>query len=185
MHEGDGAGGSDTTDANYGTLSVVAGGAKGTSLVVVANNNGGDLIRGCINPLGGTNRDCSDLRFRVQNNGNVTADGSFTGGGADFAEYISGVGKRSQYEPGDVMVISATQDRAVELAAEPYSTAVIGVYSTDPALVGGGRYLDAQGNTDMLPVGIVGIVPVKVSAMNRPKSTITERWSSHSGRRRR
>ncbi len=66
------------------------------------------------------------------------------------------------------MVISATQDRTVELSTEPYSTAVIGVYSTDPAFMGGGRYLDDDGNTDMLPIGIVGIVPVKVSAENGP-----------------
>jgi hypothetical protein len=162
-----GPGGTDGTDENYATLSVVAAGGKGTSLAVQAATNGGDLIRACTGALGGTNtRECDNLRFRVQNNGTVTADGAFTGGGADFAEYISGVGKRSQYEPGDVMVISATHDRAVELAAEPYSSAVIGVYSTDPALLGGGRYLDDQGNTDMLPIGIVGIVPVKVSAEN-------------------
>jgi hypothetical protein len=32
--------------------------------------------------------------------------------------------------------------------------------------MGGGRYLPDDGKTDMLPVGIVGIVPVKVSAEN-------------------
>lgn len=172
LHEGDGAGGSDETDINYATLSVVAAGAKGTALGINANQ--GDLIRACTGVLGGTNtRSCSDLRFRVQNNGNVTADGSITGGGADFAEYISLAEEPSTvvaaghaYEPGDVMVISPTEDRAVELASEPYSTAVIGVYSTDPVVLGGGRYLDDEGSTDMLPVGIVGIVPVKVSAEN-------------------
>lgn len=168
LHEGNGPGGSDETDANYGTLSVVAG-STGTALMIGGGTNGGDLIRACTGALGGlTNRECDNLRFRVQNNGTVTADGTFTGGGADFAEYISGIGARDQYEPGDVMVISASEDRAVELAAEPYSTAVIGVYSTDPAFMGGGRYLDDDGNTDMLPIGIVGIVPVKVSAENGP-----------------
>jgi hypothetical protein len=164
-----GPGGTDGTDINYATLSVVAAGSKGTALAVNAANNGGDLIRACTGALGGTNtRECDNIRFRVQNNGQVTADGAFTGGGADFAEYIDGVGAASQYEAGDVMVISATQDRAVELARTPYSTAVIGVYSTDPAFLGGGRYLDANQQTEMLPVGIVGIVPVKVSAENGP-----------------
>ncbi len=172
LQEGDGPGGNDETDVNYATLSVVAAGAQGTALGVHANQ--GDLIRACTGALGGTNtRECSNLRFRVAANGNVTADGNFTGGGADFAEYIRLAEQPSvdlaadhAYAPGDVLVISPTEDRAVELASEPYSTAVIGVYSTDPALLGGGRYLDDEGNTDMLPVGIVGIVPVKVSAEN-------------------
>ena len=162
-----GPGGTDGTDENYGSLTVVAGGAKGTALVINANTNGGDLIRGCTGALGGTNqRTCSDLRFRVTNDGNVSADGVYKANGADFAEYIAGVGDRSHYAPGDVLVISATQDRAVELASKPYSTAVIGVYSTKPGMIGGGYLLDASGATDKIPVAIVGIVPVKVSAEN-------------------
>lgn len=168
-----GPGGSDGTDVNYGSLTVVATGAKGTSLIINANDNpggggGGDLIRGCIGPVTGTNRACDNLRFRVSNNGVVTADGNFTGGGADFAEYMDSVGGPLGYAPGDVLVISPDQDRAVALSSAPYATSVIGVYSTDPAMIGGGKFLDDDGNTDMIPVGIVGIVPVKVSAENGP-----------------
>jgi hypothetical protein len=163
-----GPGGSDGTDENYATLSVVAGGKNGTALLVNTSSTvpGGDLIRGCSSPISPSSRTCGDLRFRVTGDGNVTADGSITGGGADFAEYLDATGNRAAYEPGDVLVVSPDQDRAVALADTPYSTAVIGVYSTDPAVMGGGRYLPDDGKTDMLPVGIVGIVPVKVSAEN-------------------
>ncbi len=167
LHQG--PGGTDGTDENYGSLSVVSGGAKGTSLVLGNGQNGGDFLRACASPLGGsTNRECTDLRFRISNTGNVSADGAFTGGGADFAEYINATGSRRQYEPGDVLVIRPDQDRAVELSSAAYSTAVIGVFSTDPALLGGGKFLPDNGVTDMLPVGIIGIVPVKVSAENGP-----------------
>lgn len=163
-----GPGGTDNTDENYGALSVVAAGAQGTALMLSSSSGtpAGDLIRGCTSPLNLSGRVCGDLRFRVAYDGNVTADGAFTGGGADFAEYLDATGNRSSYEPGDVLIVSPDQDRAVALATEAYSTAVIGVYSTDPAILGGGRYLADDGTTDMLPVGIVGIVPVKVSAEN-------------------
>lgn len=168
LHQG--PGGSDGTDENYAALSVLAPNARGTALLVGTGttNPNGDLIRGCSVLLNVNSRDCSDLRFRVTGDGNVTADGTFTGGGADFAEYLDAVGSPTHYEPGDVLIISPDQDRAVALSTEAYSTAVIGVYSTDPAFMGGGRYLPEDGTTEMLPVGIVGIVPVKVSAENGP-----------------
>jgi hypothetical protein len=163
-----GPGGTDGTDENYGALSVVSAGPQGTALMISTGSGSpaGDIIRGCSSPLNLTGRLCGDLRFRVTHDGEVTADGAFTGGGADFAEYLDATGNRSSYEPGDVLIVSPDQDRAVALATEAYSTAVIGVYSTDPAVLGGGRYLADDGTTDMLPVGIVGIVPVKVSAEN-------------------
>ncbi len=49
-----GPGGTDDTDANYATFSVVAAGAKGTALAVSAATDGGDLIRACTGALGGT-----------------------------------------------------------------------------------------------------------------------------------
>jgi hypothetical protein len=166
FHEG--PGGEDGTDENYATLSVVAAGAKGTALLVSSNPTtpAGDLIRGCSSPVALTQRECGNLRFQVTSEGDVNIDGAVTGGGADFAEYLDAEGEHSAYEPGDVLIVSPNQDRAVALATEAYSTAVIGVYSTDPAILGGGRYLPDNGETDMLPVGIVGIVPVKVSAEN-------------------
>lgn len=162
IHEGDGAGGSDNTDENYGSLSVVATGASGTALLVGVTGNG-DLIRACSDA--GAARACPDLEFRVTNAGEVYADGTFHTPAADFAEMIRIRGSARLYSPGDVVAISTHADRTVELASEPYSSSVIGVYSTKPAFLGG--VLEEKGlNANKIPVAIVGIVPVKVSAEN-------------------
>lgn len=150
--------------ADYGALTLTNG-SDGTLLVLANGSSSGDLIRGCQGTVG--ERSCSNLRFRVTGAGNVTADGSFTGGGADFAEQIQVDGVAARLQPGDVLVISDSQDRAVELATKPYSTAVLGVYSTKPGFLGGTA---AQFNdpTGTVPVAFVGIVPVKVTAANGP-----------------
>lgn len=160
--------GSSHTVANqtidYGALTLANSG-DGT-LLVLANAGSGDYIRACTGS-GGTSRTCSDLNFRVQGNGNVTADGTFTGGGADFAERIEVDGAAARLQPGDVLVISDSKDRAVELATKPYSTAVLGVYSTQPGFMGGTAELHDNPN-GTVPVAFVGIVPVKVTAANGP-----------------
>ncbi len=164
-HEGDGAGGSDTTDINYGSLTVGAGGGGTTLVLGVLSGGTGDLIRGC-SGAAISGRSCPDLEFRVTKTGNVFADGSFTGGGADFAELIALDPQGGEVEPGDVLVISPQVDRAVALATEAYSTAIAGVYSTEPGFIGGGSADERDDN--LSPVAIVGIVPVKVSAENGP-----------------
>lgn len=165
IHESNGAGGSDATDINYGALTVV-GGNGGTALVlgVIGGTTPGDFLRGCSGVIAA--RSCPDLEFRVANNGNVTADGSFMGGGADFAELVTPDLSKGEVQPGDVLVISSNQDRAVSLSTSPYSSAIAGVYSTEPGFIGGGS---AEGeDQNRIPVAIVGIVPVKVSAENGP-----------------
>lgn len=130
--------------------------------VSVLDNTDSYIIRGC---AGGYDCSSSYLEFRVNGNGNVTADGSFTGGGADYAEMIKAEGSAAGLEPGDVLVISATQDRAVTKASSANDPALAGVYSTEPGFIGGGS-MDAQ--PGYIPVAITGIVPVKVTAANGP-----------------
>ncbi|GAB4481901.1 MAG: hypothetical protein Kow0088_24470 [Anaerolineales bacterium] len=166
IHEGNGSGGNDETDINYGALTVVGGGG-GTALVLgaIGGSTPGDLIRGCSGSFGST-RACPDLEFRVTNNGNVRADGSFSSPAADFAELIAVDPNSGDLEPGDVLIISPNVDRAVALSNTPYSTVIAGVYSTEPGFIGGGG---TEELTDgRIPVAIVGIVPVKVSAENGP-----------------
>ena len=62
-------------------------------------------------------------------------------------------------------MISTLQVREVALSGEPYSKAVIGVYSTEPAFIGGQPEADSE-LTGMAPVGMLGIVPTKISAEN-------------------
>jgi hypothetical protein len=49
-------------------------------------------------------------------------------------------------------------------SAEPYSTAVTGIYSTKPGTVG--RRQATAKSPDEVPMAMVGVVPIKVSAEN-------------------
>lgn len=86
--------------------------------------------------------------------------------GGDYAESVDVAGKRSAYEPGDVLVISSSQNGDVVKSNEPYSTLVAGIYSTKPGTVG--RRQTTPTSPDEIPMAMVGIVPTKVSAENGP-----------------
>ena len=124
----------------------------------------------------------TDIEFRADSSGNTFTDGAFTGGGADFAEMIEVSTGADTVEPGDVLVIDPQKVRSVIKSAAPRSTLVVGVYSTEPGFLGSiqewdvpnGRCQDVFDREDMaemfdeVPVGVVGIVPVKVTAENGP-----------------
>ncbi len=164
--EGNGPGGSDDTTADYGALSVVNSG-NGTALVLGVTGTG-DLIRACSAAVNA--RSCTDLEFRITSAGEVYADGTYHTPAADFAELIRAASPQARYQPGDVLAISPAVDRAVTLADQPYSTAVIGVVSTKPGFLGrpAGVEIESVESAEgqMVPVAIVGIVPVKVTAEN-------------------
>jgi len=141
--------------------SSAAGSPGATGLVVgILDNTDSEVIRAC---AGGTS--CTDafLVFRVHGNGNVTAKGAITPGGADYAEWISVEGDPATFEPGDVLVISSAQDRAVAKSTRANDPSLAGVYSTNPGFVGGGSMENQPG---YVPVAMMGIVPVKVTAAN-------------------
>jgi len=102
-----------------------------------------------------------NVRFKVTNAGNVTADGSISGGGADYAELLPAV---DGLHPGDVLVIGA--DGQLERSSLPAQPTVVGVYSTKPGFVGGGG--DETDPTGKVPLAVIGVVPVKASAENGP-----------------
>jgi hypothetical protein len=108
-----------------------------------------------------------NLRFRVLQDGNVRCDGAFTGGGADLAEAFDVEGSREEYEPGDVLVISAASDRRMTKSTTPNSGSVAGVYATKPGVL-----LAPHGAEDdidhLVPMGIVGVIPTKVCGENGP-----------------
>jgi len=108
--------------------------------------------------------------FRVSWSGNVYADGTYYGAGgvsagsADLAEMVAP--GETELEPGDVLVIGP--DGQMIRGSEPYQSSVAGVYSKEPGFIAGNK-LDEDGNpleTGHIPLAIVGIVPVKVSAEN-------------------
>jgi len=107
----------------------------------------------------------SNLRFSVDNAGNVTADGTFTSPAADLAEAFAVEGAKAEYAPGDVLVISERTDHTVEQSAEAYSSRVVGVYATKPGVLLGEKDADLS---DKVPMGVIGVVPTKVSGENGP-----------------
>jgi hypothetical protein len=125
----------------------------------------------------------TELEFKVDNDGDVYADGGFHCGrnfdcggdncteselepclydlqGADFAEVLPAA---ESAEPGDALVIGL--DGQLVVSSEPYQASVAGVYSAQPSYVGGAANLGEDGYA---PLAIVGLVPVKVSAENGP-----------------
>lgn len=159
-HEGDGAAGSDTTNINYGTFTVVAGGG-GTALVLGTLNetSPGDLIRACSGLITAA-RNCPDPEFRVTANGNVRADGTFASPAADFAELMAA---RPGTGPGDVLAMGP--DGLLARSTEAYQRTVVGVYATQPGFLANGDYADSESH---IPVAMMGIVPVKVSMTQGP-----------------
>ncbi len=86
--------------------------------------------------------------------------------GGDYAESVNVSGDHSKYEPGDVLVIAPDSNGDVVKSTEPYSTLVVGIYSTKPGVVGR-RQTGAQ-TPGEIPMAMLGIVPTKVSAENGP-----------------
>jgi hypothetical protein len=114
-----------------------------------------------------------DAKFKVSNIGDVFADGSYNCGlgpggepgtcvvqnsPADFAEMLPA---RQGLEPGDVLVIGP--DGRLARSTQAYQSTVVGVYSTQPGYLGGGEH---RGQEGYVPLTVVGVVPVKVSAEN-------------------
>lgn len=97
--------------------------------------------------------------FKVDENGNVSADGTYTSPAADFAEMLPAT---PNLEPGDVLAIGP--DGLLTRSAQAYQLNVVGVYSTQPGFLGGaGNEANARGK---VPLAVLGVVPVKASAEN-------------------
>jgi len=87
--------------------------------------------------------------------------------GGDYAESVQVAGGRSQYDPGDVLVIDPAVPGGFKKSSEVYSAMVAGIYSTKPGLIGR-RYTSPDKAGVEVPMALVGIVPTKVSAENGP-----------------
>jgi hypothetical protein len=158
-----GAPGRGALTVGNGFASSAAGSPGATGLVVtIVDASSSEIIRACAGGL-----DCSSiyLKFRVRGDGSVQADGAYTSPASDYAEMIMAEGSAATLEPGDVLVISAAQDRAVAKSSSANDPSLAGVYSTEPGFIGGGSMETMPG---YVPVAIMGIVPVKVTAANGP-----------------
>lgn len=151
-----------------GGISATAGfSSLGSAAVFNSNNTGnpadvvritslgtGDLIQAdwAITP------GAYDTVFRVSWDGNVTADGTFIGGGADVAEFFESV---DEVGPGDVVEIDPEVDGRFRRARSAFSTAVAGVVTTAPGLL---MNADASAAlSDGPALALAGRVPVKAT----------------------
>ena len=141
--------------AIYGETSTAASGGRFESdsgTAVYLKSDSGDIIQGY---------NAGQLVFKVSNEGNVYADGQYLSPAADFAEMLPG---EEDMEPGDVLAVGP--DGKVVRAGAGGVAAIIGVYSTKPAFIGGASL--EGGGEGLVPVAVVGVVPVKVTAENGP-----------------
>lgn len=96
---------------------------------------------------------------------NKAGRGFFNGGtqtnGADVAEAFDVEGSVSEYEMGDILVISTNTDRTVEKSSKPYSDLVAGVYATKPGVLLAEEHIDSD-LSGKVPMGVIGVIPTKV-----------------------
>jgi hypothetical protein len=88
--------------------------------------------------------------------------------GGDYAESVDVTGERTQYEPGDVLVVDSDHPGRFLKASGRYSTSVAGIYSTKPGLIGRRQTTDAKVASTEIPMAMVGVVPTKVTGENGP-----------------
>lgn len=105
-----------------------------------------------------------DNEFLFRTNGTAVADGSFTGGGADVAEWTPT--KDKTLSPGDVLIVDgSSKDGLVKKSdGTPYDKRLMGVVSTNPGLVAGGGEAESQHGVNDVLVALAGRVPVKISS---------------------
>ncbi len=103
-----------------------------------------------------------DNEFLFNTNGTALADGSFTGGGADMAEYF--LTAQPNLPKGTIMAIDRARKGQVVSATTSSGSPLIGVISTQPGLIANGGDADTDRSSDprFALVGLVGQIPTRV-----------------------
>lgn len=104
---------------------------------------------------------------RFDSTGRGFFDGGTQSGGADLAEMFDVEGDRNSYAPGEVLEISVHASRRVTRSTTPYSTLVAGVYATRPGVVLT-EFTNEEDISGMVPMGVIGVIPTKVTGENGP-----------------
>jgi len=159
MNSGAGSGavvGKNSGDNGIGVHAIANGdgtGNNGIALVAQLESGAGNLA---VFKVGNTNK------ARIDANGKGFFNGGTQNSGADIAEAFEVEGNREEYEPGDVLIISQNSDRKVEKSSSPYSTLVVGVFATKPGVLLTERNAEQDQLDQMVPMGVIGIIPTKV-----------------------
>jgi len=147
-----------STHANgIGVIARVTNATATNSVALLANNAQGGAS-GNIAIFQNTNVNVA----RIDRTGRGFFNNGTQVGGADIAEFFEVEGGRNEYETGDVLVISQSSDRKVEKSSTPYSTLVSGVFATKPGVLLTERNAEENQLDDMVPMGVIGVIPTKV-----------------------
>ena len=147
-----------STHANgIGVVARVTTATATNSVALLANNAQGG-VSGNIAIFQNTNVNVA----RIDRTGRGFFNNGTQVGGADVAEFFEVEGTKNEYEAGDVLVISQSSDRKVEKSSTPYSTLVSGVFATKPGVLLTERNAEADQLDDMVPMGVIGVIPTKV-----------------------
>jgi hypothetical protein len=118
-----------------------------------SGQGGGDFISG--------KASTQQLLFAVKGNGEVRSNVGFNTPAGDFAEMLPAA---NGLTPGDVLVIGL--DGKLTRSTQPNQANVAGVYSTQPGFVGGQPVEGSAAGA--IPLAIVGVAPVRVTAETGP-----------------
>ncbi|MFA6609091.1 MAG: FG-GAP-like repeat-containing protein [Candidatus Paceibacterota bacterium] len=92
---------------------------------------------------------------------------------ADYAEYFYTVD--TDLEPGEAVCVDIIRENAVKRCAQASDGNLMGIVSTNPAIVGNNEY-GRENNDNYVVIGMLGQVPAKVSTENgaiRPGDSLT------------
>ncbi len=137
-------------------VGVYAWSENGTALVVKGTGGPGTNIAEI------WNHDEGALLWRINTFGDVHIPGSFYPNGGDFAEMVPV--RQPDLEPGDVVIMTA--DGSLARSFEKHQASVVGVVSTKPGYLSD-LYRDLD-QKEKIPLAVIGIVPVKVTAAGGP-----------------
>ena len=83
-----------------------------------------------------SNNNGGDIEFKVRGDGQVTADGSFTGGGADYAEYFEWSDGNSSSEDRRGYSVVLDGNKVRKATSDDAAASIIGIVSARPVVVG-------------------------------------------------
>ena len=105
----------------------------------------------------------SDTEFKFTTDGTAYADGSWTGSGADYAEYF--YTQDTDLQPGEAVCVDVTKDNAVKRCRNSGDNNIMGIVSEKPSVVGNGGE-GKENNPNYKIIGMLGQVTGKVTNEN-------------------
>ncbi|HRH93280.1 MAG TPA: hypothetical protein PKV72_01970, partial [Candidatus Peribacteria bacterium] len=150
--------------ANSGTM-LLRGGTGRTLLKIETQMNssaGANVMEVFSNVATGFGAANHNRVLRMDAGGGMYSDGSFSGGGADYAERF--LSSTPNLKPGQLVCLDPLHSNTVKLCDRSGDTNVMGIISTKPAFVGDKyRGGDADGKSDKNSaiVGLIGQLPAK------------------------